>query len=361
VPLQKVKRVLDTSNGHPIKRYVPHQPAEDSDVEIIDLPPPAKRQKTNRLPTLTPSVVDSGEDEVSLDLSGNERESEWLSAGSPTTADRLFTESLDSEDDGLEEDLDQGLAELAGIDMEVVLEDYYSDCESLIPASHSRTNCYTESHSIHAAVAQVDSLYGVDLLLCKHSIEFAKCVKCKGKAKASPQWILDSGASLHFTGDMNDFIEFSPLKEPISVNTANGTVQVEGSGTVLINCSKQKGSVVRLSPVYYLPSATSRLLSMGEFMRNGYSVDANKHRIILKDKSDATYMVFYPRRPGDTIFAVSPLDVDTALEADTSKSKVDYKTMHRRLAHPSRTVLEKATKHTLQFPTIDFPKKDSIC
>jgi len=33
-------------------------------------------------------------------------------------------------------------------------------------------------------------------------------------------WILDSGASLHFTGDMNDFIDYTPLEKNITANTA---------------------------------------------------------------------------------------------------------------------------------------------
>jgi len=33
-------------------------------------------------------------------------------------------------------------------------------------------------------------------------------------------WILDSSASLHFTGDMNDFIEYTPLEKNITANTA---------------------------------------------------------------------------------------------------------------------------------------------
>ena len=82
-------------------------------------------------------------------------------------------------------------------------------------------------------------------------------------------WLLDSGASLHFTHDINDFIEYSPLKEELTVVTANGRTRATGVGTVLLNCGTQR---VRISPVYYIPELTSRLLSMGEFLREGLTV-----------------------------------------------------------------------------------------
>jgi len=48
-------------------------------------------------------------------------------------------------------------------------------------------------------------------------------------------WILDSGASLHFTGDMNDFIEYTPLEKNITANTAtSANTQIIGKGTVMM-------------------------------------------------------------------------------------------------------------------------------
>ena len=52
----------------------------------------------------------------------------------------------------------------------------------------------------------------------------------------SSMWLLDSGASAHFTNNKNDFIEYTPvsLSERIPVRTASHTIFVEGSGTVLL-------------------------------------------------------------------------------------------------------------------------------
>ena len=40
---------------------------------------------------------------------------------------------------------------------------------------------------------------------------------------------------------------------------------------------------------------------------------------------------------------------------------LDYETLHRCLAHPSREVLRRAGKHVKDFPLVKFPKKTAIC
>ena len=45
----------------------------------------------------------------------------------------------------------------------------------------------------------------------------------------------------------------------------------------------------------------------------------------------------------------------------TAVADVDYDTLHRRLAHPSRDVLKHARKHTEKCPHVEIPTKDSIC
>ena len=95
--------------------------------------------------------------------------------------------------------------------------------------------------------------------LCEHDVEFALCAKCKGKqlvkaanARFSPQWMMDSGASAHFTYDINDFIEYKLFgkNDRIAVHTAKHTVYVEGKGTILITHFENDEEVTtRLYPV----------------------------------------------------------------------------------------------------------------
>ena len=54
--------------------------------------------------------------------------------------------------------------------------------------------------------------FGVlDVLKCEHHIAYTKCAECH--QKVSTMWLLDSGASAHFTNNKNDFIEYTPASE----------------------------------------------------------------------------------------------------------------------------------------------------
>ena len=55
------------------------------------------------------------------------------------------------------------------------------------------------------------------------------------------QWILDSGASLHFTHDINDFVDYRLVK-PIAISTATTFTNVVGKGTVILRVN---GNAVR--------------------------------------------------------------------------------------------------------------------
>jgi hypothetical protein len=75
-----------------------------------------------------------------------------------------------------------------------------------------------------------------------------------------------------------------------------------------------------------------------------------------------TYMIFEPHLPGDSIYGVtSSASSEEVVQSLSTVMKVDYDTMHRRFAHPSRKVLRHALKHTKDFPTIQFPSEERLC
>jgi hypothetical protein len=85
-----------------------------------------------------------------------------------------------------------------------------------------------------------------------HHISYSKCAKCEGKQVGANNnlWLLDSGASFHFTNNIEDFAGYNPLKKPVLVSTTTSTTGVIGVGTVILN---HESEVVRLAPVYYIP------------------------------------------------------------------------------------------------------------
>ncbi len=49
-------------------------------------------------------------------------------------------------------------------------------------------------------------------------------------------WLLDSGASAHFTNNISDFIDYMPIakSDRMPVKTVAHTIYVGGTGTVLL-------------------------------------------------------------------------------------------------------------------------------
>ena len=79
-------------------------------------------------------------------------------------------------------------------------------------------------------------------------------------------WLLDSGASVHFTFSKNDFIEYTSFSESerLPVGTAAHQIFVEGSGTVLLRHYIDESLVTtRIHSVLYIPAMSTHLLSIG--------------------------------------------------------------------------------------------------
>ena len=73
-----------------------------------------------------------------------------------------------------------------------------------------------------------------DLLKCQHNKYLSQCAKCK--ECTNNMWLLDSGASAHFTNNISDFIDYTPIakSDRMPVKTVAHTIYVEGTGTVLL-------------------------------------------------------------------------------------------------------------------------------
>ena len=193
---------------------------------------------------------------------------------------------------------------------------------------------------------------------CEHDDSFALCAKCKGKS----HWLLDSGASAHFTYDKNDFIEYEdiPTNERIPVGTASNVIYVKGKGTVLLkHYMGDEAVTTRLYPVLYIPEITHKLLSMGEFLQQGQHVAGNAYEITLFYKKYAT-MTCKPLKDGQTVYW---LDTTVAkIGAHQLIYTVDYDLMHRRLGHPSRDVMSQTRKNTKGFPDkLHIPSTTPVC
>ena len=115
---------------------------------------------------------------------------------------------------------------------------------------------------------------------------------CDCKTDSKKEWLIDSGASEHFTYDINNFIDYEVLKNHSSVKTANCTAEVRGKGTVIL--ALNTGEIVRISPVYHIPTLTCQLLAMGKFLQSGYTSTGNNKSIRIM-KGSKSFLTFNPR------------------------------------------------------------------
>ncbi|KAK1216466.1 hypothetical protein PQX77_020908 [Marasmius sp. AFHP31] len=132
------------------------------------------------------------------------------------------------------------IAEAAGVEEDVLdnvsLGSFYDN--PLVPYLDLLPNTDTTQQRCSRLVS-ISSCYlsgGSDLVsLVQYSYvlndHFVACTQCKGKKSSNTQgWLLDSGASSHFTHDMNDFADYQPLNNGSMVNTANknNPIQIKG-------------------------------------------------------------------------------------------------------------------------------------
>ena len=174
----------------------------------------------------------------------------------------------------------------------------------------------------------------------------ACCAGCKGKMVDDSElsgafWLLDSGASHHFTGDIGDFASYNELKRVHYAKMANGVVLIAGIGMVLLWCLDHNSGdekVVTLTQVLHMPGATACLISMGEMLQCNYRVTGNKRGISLIGKANRLWFGPDPEDDRNIIFGIRSILIIRS-NYITSVSKVDYNIMHWRFGHPSKEVL----------------------
>ncbi|KAE8734772.1 hypothetical protein F3Y22_tig00000715pilonHSYRG00163 [Hibiscus syriacus] len=100
-------------------------------------------------------------------------------------------------------------------------------------------------------------------------------------------WFLGSGCSNHMTGVKSLFNEIDEtFKQKVTLGD-NKQIQVEGKGNVAVKSSS--GNVKLLYDVYYIPSLSQNLLSVGQLMATEYFIMFDDALYRIKDKkSDQT-------------------------------------------------------------------------
>jgi len=184
------------------------------------------------------------------------------------------------------------------------------------------------------------------------------------------EWIGDTGASIHVTNDIEDFVEYV-LITPVSIATAKksqGGLQAVGQGAVIMEhyVETQDGkltiAISRFYPVYYVPGLHRRLFSIGTMIQMGYECRGTQDSIGLYE-GNLQRLRFIPERGNQTIYILRTWRTEKAtLQALRTIQTKDYNLMHCCLGHPSKEVLRKALKHTRGFSGgVLFPTNNPLC
>src|SRR5271154_3837660 len=249
--------------------------------------------------------------------------------------------------------------------------DDYGYHRSVLTHSPSHTTTNDEKQQLLIAISSLESRIE---FINSHAINCAKC-KTTNKTKDHTIEILaDSGASASFTMEKSDLTEFTQITDKdLVVKTAakDNSLMIKGKGALFVTHSENSGGksrtiTSRLYPVYYIPGLSLRLLSIGALLNDGLELRGSSSSLTFikrNGKSWQTVLTCKPHEPSQTLYWLNArLASAHSLLALSTVFNLDYETMHRRFAHPSKDVLKHASGNTQNFPnSISFPKDDPVC
>src|SRR5271163_846394 len=171
-----------------------------------------------------------------------------------------------------------------------------------------------------------------------------------GESSDPKHWILDSGASEHFTPHRHILIDYKSLNEPVEVNTAKGKLHGIGTGSVYLTAEGQDGNftLITLHEVLHVPGMDSNLLSSNVLLGKGLEISMHPTRginIILGDYIVAKTV------PHGKLWRLKTVDGELhALKMVGPKPKdlqpkpLSYNIWHRRFAHLGPWNLQKVER-----------------
>jgi len=126
----------------------------------------------------------------------------------------------------------------------------------------------------------------------------ALCTTCKGKEvpyghSYNNEWFLDSGAFAHFTPFKSDFVSMTQGNYGrIEIANSKAFLFMVAVGTILIEHEiidpkdrTTRTAISKLWPVYCVPGMTMPLLSTGQLLQSGLSIEGTMDGSTLRDSS----------------------------------------------------------------------------
>jgi len=201
------------------------------------------------------------------------------------------------------------------------------------------------------------------------------CTTCKGKevpygCSYNNKWFLDSGASAHFTPFESDFVSITQGNYGC-VETANSKTPLfmVAVGTVFIEHEiidpkdrTTRTAISKLWPVYCVPGMTMCLLSTGQLLQSGLSIEGTMDGSTFHDSSGDAVLSALPNLWG-SIQVVRTCIIKNNVPNPVSlvTRHPNYETIHRRLGHISDEAMRHISDNVEGAEKICFPNKKHIC
>lgn len=166
------------------------------------------------------------------------------------------------------------------------------------------------------------------------------------------EWIVDSGASIHMTRYRNWLDEYKKFDEPIKVSGISEGIKVNAEG-----CGKIHLSFGTMYDVYYVPDASTNLLSESCAARKGFKIisEGDSKKFILDDE------IIFKAYMKDKLY-VANLELFPCIKGESGMKAATLETWHRRLGHVSKdTIRRMATTKAVNGLEISNSSKDKQC
>jgi hypothetical protein len=172
-----------------------------------------------------------------------------------------------------------------------------------------------------------------------------------------PYFILDSGATEHWTPNKEWLEDYTPERKTVYLAN-NATTEALGYGNIDIQVYNDKTkakSPITISKVYYIPNIATNLLSIKRILDKGWSIKANKDRLIISnDKiimsanwiANLCRLQFSYKSYNDRLYL--------------AKHQLPIDLIHQRLAHFSNDYIAKTIANTKGLEQIQHTIENSI-
>ena len=159
-----------------------------------------------------------------------------------------------------------------------------------------------KANNLTDVTAVARKYHSITKYLAPKSYSFVCCPLHVNEDQSEACWMLDSGASCHFTNDINDFVEYEEkVGTEQVVRTANGSTSITGKGTVIFTVN---GECIRLSPIYYIPDLNDHLLLLRQFHQSRLSLRGSACSIVLYNGNNEEFLMFYPQSVNNMIYVI---------------------------------------------------------